>query len=97
VEMGYYLHPSHQGKRLMRGAGREALRYAANEFGIRKVFCSVDDGNLVSAKVVQGIVKDTAVGEVETGRMVLVWPVGKRVEGESWSSTWVWSIEPGGG
>lgn len=77
----------------MREAAKKELRYAANEFGIRKVFCSADDGNPVSAKVIQSVVKDTAVGKVETGRKVLVWPKGKRVEGESWSSTWVWNIE----
>ncbi|KAE9372327.1 acyl-CoA N-acyltransferase [Stipitochalara longipes BDJ] len=94
VEMGYYLHPDHQGKRIMREAGKKLLRYAANEFGIRKVFCSADDGNPLSAKVIQGVVKDTALGKVETGRKVLVWPLGKTVEGESWSSTWLWNIEP---
>ncbi|PMD39142.1 acyl-CoA N-acyltransferase [Hyaloscypha variabilis F] len=94
VEMGYYLHPDHQGKRIMREAGKKLLRYAANEFGIRKVFCSADDGNPLSAKVIRGVLKDTAVGDVETGRKILVWPVGKRVEGESWSSTWLWNIEP---
>lgn len=78
----------------MREAGRKVLRYAANEFGIKKVFCSADDGNQISARVIKGIVKDTAVGDVETGRKVLIWPTGKRVEGESWSSTWVWNIEP---
>lgn len=41
-----------------------------------------------------GIVKDTAVGEVQTGMEVLIWPVGKKVEGNSWSSTWLWNIEP---
>jgi RimJ/RimL family protein N-acetyltransferase len=94
VEMGYYLHPAHQSKGVMREAGRKVLRYAANEFGIKKVFCSADDGNQISARVIKGIVKDTAVGDVETGRKVLIWPTGKRVEGESWSSTWVWNIEP---
>jgi hypothetical protein len=92
--MGYYLHPAHQGKKIMREAGRKLLQYAANEFGIRKVFCSADDGNPISARVIKGIVNDTAAGDVETGRKVLVWPIGKRVEGESWSSTWVWNIEP---
>jgi hypothetical protein len=92
--MGYYLHPAHQGKRIMREAGRKLLRYAANEFGIQKVFCSADDGNPASARVIMGIVNDTAVGEVEIGRKVLVWPIGKKVEGESWSSTWLWNIEP---
>ena len=94
VEMSYYLHPAHQGKRIIREAARKLLRYAANEFGIRKVFCSADEGNPASARVIMGIVKDTAVGEVETGKKVLVWPVGKRVEGESRSSTWLWTIEP---
>jgi len=78
----------------MREAGKKLLRYAANEFGIRKVFCSADDGNPLSAKVIRGVLKNTAVGDVETGRKILVWPVGKRVEGESWSSTWLWNIEP---
>ena len=94
VEIGYYLHPEYQGKRIMRAAGNKALRYAANEFGIRKVFCSADDGNPLSAKVIQSLAKDTAVGEVETGRKILVWPAGKIAEGESWSSTWMWNIEP---
>jgi RimJ/RimL family protein N-acetyltransferase len=94
VEMGYYLHPAHQGKRIMREAGRKLLRYAANEFGIRTVFCGADDGNPASARVIMGIVKDTAVGQVQTGRKVLDWPVGKKVEGKSWSSTWLWNIEP---
>ena len=48
----------------------------------------------MSAKVIQAVVKGTAVREVEEGRKVLVWPVGKKVEGESWSSTWLWNIEP---
>ena len=78
----------------MREAARKLLGYAANEFGIQKVFCSANDGNPASARVVMGIVNDTAVGEVEMGRKVLVWPVGKKVEGESWSSTWLWNIEP---
>jgi L-amino acid N-acyltransferase YncA len=93
VEIGYYLDPSHQGKRIMREAGRQVLRYAANEFGIRKVYSSADDGNPASAKTIEGLVKDTAIGPVETGRKVLVWPEGKWVEGESGSSTWLWSIE----
>jgi hypothetical protein len=25
---------------------------------------------------------------------VLDWPVGKKVEAKSWSSTWQWNIEP---
>jgi hypothetical protein len=78
----------------MREAARKLLRYAANEFGIQKVFCSADDGNPASARVIMGIVKDTAVGEVDMGRKVLIWPVGKKVEGESWSSTWLWNIQP---
>jgi hypothetical protein len=77
----------------MREAGRKLLRYAANEFGIRKVDCSADDANPASAKVIQGLVKDTAIGDVVTGRKMMVWPVGKWVEGESFSSTWSWSIE----
>ncbi len=80
----------------MREAARKLLRYAANEIGIRKVFCSADDGNPASSRVVMGIVKDTAVGKVQTGREVVVWPVGKKVEGKSWSSTWLWNIEPEG-
>lgn len=78
----------------MREAGRKLLRYAANEFGIRKVDSSADDANLASAKVIEGIVKDTALGDVVTGRKTLVWPAGKWVEGESFSSTWLWCIEP---
>jgi len=93
VEIGYYLHPAHQGKRIMREAGRKVLRYAANEFRIRKVYSSADDGNPASAKTIEDLVKDTAVGLVETGRKLLVWPKGKWVEGESGSSTWLWSIE----
>jgi RimJ/RimL family protein N-acetyltransferase len=94
VEMGYYLHPDHQGKKIMREAAKALLRYAANEFGIRKVISSADDGNPVSAKVIESVAKDTAVGEVEKRRTVFIWPAGKTVEGESWASTWVWSIEP---
>jgi RimJ/RimL family protein N-acetyltransferase len=62
--MGYYLHLAHQVKGIMREAGRKLLRYAANEFGIREAFCSADDGNPARARVIMGIVKDTAVGEV---------------------------------
>jgi RimJ/RimL family protein N-acetyltransferase len=42
VEMGYYLHPDHQGKGVMQAAGRKLLQYAANEFGIRRVFSSAE-------------------------------------------------------
>jgi RimJ/RimL family protein N-acetyltransferase len=92
VEVGYYLHPSHQGKSVMREAGKKVLLYAANDFGVRKVYSSAE--NPASGKVIESLVKDTAVGDVETGRKVLVWPVGKWVEGQSWSRTWLWSIEP---
>lgn len=77
----------------MREAGRKVLRYAANEFGIRRVYSSADDGNPASAKTIGGLVKDTAFGPVGTGRKALVWPKGKWVEGESGSSTWLWNIE----
>lgn len=93
LELGYYLNPSHHGKRIMREAGRKLLRYAANEWGIRSVYSSADLGNPASAHVIGGIVQDTAVGEVEKGKKILVWPQGKKVEGESESDYWVWSIE----
>ena len=41
VEMGYYLYPSYQGKRILRDAGRKALRYAANEFGMQKIIVAL--------------------------------------------------------
>ncbi len=78
----------------MREAGRKTLQYAAKEFGVTKVYSSADDWNPISGKVIEGLVKDTAVGDVETGKKVLVWPLGKLVEGESWSRAWLWSIEP---
>jgi len=93
VEIGYYLDPSHQGQRIMREAGRKVLRYAANEFWIKKVYSSADDGNPTSAKTIEGLVKDTAIGAVKAGRKMLVWLKGKRIEGVSGSSTWLWRIE----
>ena len=78
----------------MTEAGRKMLRYAANEFGVTQVYSSADDANPASAKTIEAISKDAAVGEVENGRKILVWPKGKWTEGESWSSTWLWNIGP---
>jgi len=97
VEMGYYLHPSHQGKGVMQAAGRKLLQYAANEFGVRKVFSSADIHNVASGKIIEKLAKETAIGEIEIGSEDLDWPIEKVVEGReriSPSTTWTWGIKP---
>jgi L-amino acid N-acyltransferase YncA len=96
VEMGYYLHPSHGGKGIMQAAGRKLLQYAANEFGVRKVFSSADIHNVASGKIIEKLARETAVGEIEVGSEDLDWPVEKVVDGReriSPSRTWMWDIK----
>lgn len=38
VELGYYLHPAHQGKGLMAVASVAGIKWAKEEFGIKKVY-----------------------------------------------------------
>jgi L-amino acid N-acyltransferase YncA len=97
VEMGYYLHPTHQGKGVMRAAGRTLLRYAANEFGVRRVYASADVLNVASGRILARLARETATGDVLVGSTYLTWPVEKKVEGRSVvspSTTWTWSIGP---
>ena len=95
VELGYYIHPAHSGKKVMQAAGRKLLQYAAKEFGIQTVYSSADIMNPASARVIESLSRETATGEVVKGIKILSWPVEKRVEGrqvESPSQTWIWSI-----
>jgi RimJ/RimL family protein N-acetyltransferase len=38
VDMGYYLHPAHQGRGVMAVAAVAALRWARDEFRVRRVY-----------------------------------------------------------
>lgn len=38
VELGYYLHPEHQGKGIMAIAASAVLRWARDVFGVRRVY-----------------------------------------------------------
>jgi predicted acetyltransferase len=97
VEMGYYIHPSHQGKGIMKAAGRKLLQFAANEFGIEKVYSSADIHNVASGKVIDRLATETANGKVVKSTKDSTWPIEKKVEGRgnpSSSKTWTWAIKP---
>ena len=94
-ELGYYIHPDYQGKRIMYAACKEVLKYAANEFGIRKVLCSADVCNAASRRNIERLVKDYK--DVVVTQKTIPWPPHKKVEGRnlySVGTTWTWNIEP---
>lgn len=95
VELGYYLHPAYQGKRIVYAAVVKLLEYAREEFGVARVYASADCKNERSRRVLERLVRDTAVGEVKSGQVLLKWPSEKRVHGresDSLSWFWEWSI-----
>ena len=71
-------------------AAKAAIRWANSEFGIEKVYGSVDFMNLGSIKVMERVVQETACREVKEGRTWLVWPTEKVMEGEERRLTQVW-------
>jgi RimJ/RimL family protein N-acetyltransferase len=96
AELGYYLHPAHHGKGIMFAAGIKLLEYAREEFGVKRIYSSVDCKNEVSAKVIEKLARATAVGEIKKSEAMLTWPVEKMVERsgvESLSLIWEWSID----
>jgi len=95
VELGYYLHPAHHGKRIIPAAAKVALKWAKEEFGVGNVFGSADCCNPRSEGVMDRVSRETAVGEVKKGTKFITWPVEKKVEGrevDSLSKTWEWKI-----
>ncbi len=97
VELGYYLHPSHQKKGIVSAAARKVLGYAAENFGVRRVYSSADILNAASKKIIEGLARDSEDkgGQVFRGSMLLKWPEEKKIEGrepENENSTWEWSI-----
>lgn len=94
-ELGYYIHPDYQGKRIMYAACKKVLQYAANEFGIRKILCSADVCNPASRRNIERLVRDYE--DVVVTQKTIPWPPHKRVEGRnlySVGTTWTWNIEP---
>jgi RimJ/RimL family protein N-acetyltransferase len=76
-------------------ACKEVLKYAANEFGIRKVYCSADVCNPASRRNIERLVKDYK--DVVVASKISTWPPNKKVEGrkvDSPSTSWTWAIEP---
>lgn len=95
VELGYYLHPDHHGKRIIHAAAKVALKWAKEEFGVINVFGSADCCNPKSERTMDRVSRETATGEVKRGTKILHWPVEKKVVGrevDSLSKTWEWTI-----
>jgi len=95
VELGYYLSPPYQGKRIIPAAAKVLLRYAANEWGVRRVCSSADMTNLKSQRILEGLASEGK--DEERGEEIKNWPLGKREDGkggEAMCYTWRWSIEP---
>lgn len=53
LELGYWLGKPHWGQGLIPEAGRELLRYAFEELGMRRVWCAHYDGNHKSRRVME--------------------------------------------
>lgn len=76
-------------------AARKLFEYAKKEWGLKKVFVMVSDGNLGSRKVIERLREGK---ECENGRGSMEWPAdkcggvkGEKVErGCEW---WCWSVE----
>jgi RimJ/RimL family protein N-acetyltransferase len=93
-ELGYYIHPDYQGKRIMYAACKEVLKYAANEFGIRKVLCGADVCNPASRRNIERLVKEYE--DVVVTQKAIAWPPHKKVDGRDLNSvvtTWTFNIE----
>jgi hypothetical protein len=100
VELEYYLQSSHQGKHVILSAAKAALKRAKEEFGVQKVYGSVNYDNVKAGKLMERITSETCVGgeeEVHRGDKFELKPAEKmgknddeKVERGCW--TWQWTI-----
>ncbi|PVH89658.1 acyl-CoA N-acyltransferase [Cadophora sp. DSE1049] len=94
-EVGYWLHPDYHGKRIMQTATRAVLRYAANEFGVRKVLGRAEGGNIASQKIMAKLAEETGgKGVVEPKKGSEKWPENKKGGEVREVLTWEWSVKP---
>ncbi|KAK0125418.1 hypothetical protein ONS95_000565 [Cadophora gregata] len=94
-EVGYWLHPDHHGKRIMQAATRALLRYAANEFGVRKVIGRAEGGNIASQKIIARLAEETGgKGVVEPKKGTEKWPENKKGGETRDLLSWEWSVKP---
>jgi hypothetical protein len=83
VELQYYLHPDHQGKRIVVPAAKAALEWAKKEVGVERVWGSVIYDNVKAGKVMEKVANETAVGgekAVTRGNSEEIW-CGAKADG----------------
>tara|TARA_R110002060_G_scaffold4275_6_gene6753 strand:+ start:131 stop:388 length:258 start_codon:yes stop_codon:yes gene_type:complete len=79
----------------MQAATRAVLRYAANDFGVRKVLGRAEGGNIASQKIMGRLAEETGGnGVVEPKKGSEKWPENKKGGEVREVLTWEWSVKP---
>ncbi|XMA15431.1 hypothetical protein WAI453_008222 [Rhynchosporium graminicola] len=96
-ELGYWLLPTYHKKGIMQAATRAILKYAAKEFGVRRIIGRAEGENIPSQKIIARLAEETGgKGIVEPSRGREKWPETKKGGMERDVLSWEWSVSADG-